>query len=152
MMSKMPSPDILPKNLLIFIDSALKIYTLDGKRLLITRMIISLSKNKNKLKSSSFKLNVKKRYCFPVYLIYNVNNITLSYQVNEHTILLLISRSNTNNERVNTLPYNIIWDLWYTSLWIKYKKCKWNLYYKYWTKCNTIPYPFLILKFLCKRK
>jgi len=46
-MDKMPSPDILLKNQLIFIDPALKICTLDDNRLRITRVITSLIKNKN---------------------------------------------------------------------------------------------------------
>ena len=52
-------PDILLKNLLIFIDPALNIYTLDGKRLLITRVITSLIKNKILLKIDLFQINVK---------------------------------------------------------------------------------------------
>ena len=62
LISKMPSPDILLKNQLIFIDPALKICALDGKRLLITRVIISLIKNKNKLKINLLEFNVEKRH------------------------------------------------------------------------------------------
>ncbi|WP_223807734.1 hypothetical protein, partial [Klebsiella pneumoniae] len=46
MTSKMPSSVILPKNQLIYIDPALKICTLDGKRLLIIKVIILLIKDK----------------------------------------------------------------------------------------------------------
>lgn len=57
----MPSPNILLKNQLIFIDPALKICTIDGKNFLIKRVITSLIKNKNKLKIYMFKSNVKIR-------------------------------------------------------------------------------------------
>lgn len=46
MVFKMPSFVILLKNQLIFIGQAMKICTLGGKRLLITRMITLLIKNK----------------------------------------------------------------------------------------------------------
>jgi len=59
MISKMPSPDILLKNQLIFIDPALKICALDGKRLMITRVITSLIKNKNLLKIYLFEFNIR---------------------------------------------------------------------------------------------
>jgi len=73
MISKMPSPDILLKNQLIFIDPALKICTQDGKRLMITRVITSLIKNKNLLKIYLFKFNIRKRHYFPVPLIREIN-------------------------------------------------------------------------------
>lgn len=57
-------PVILLKNQLIFIDLALKICTLDGKRLLIMRVIILLIKNKNFLKIYLFEFNVKKTILF----------------------------------------------------------------------------------------
>lgn len=59
---------ILLKNQLIFNDQALKIYTLDDKRLLIMEVIISLIKNKDLLKIYVFAFNVQKRHYFPVLL------------------------------------------------------------------------------------
>lgn len=50
LISKMLSLDILLDNKLIFIDPALKFCKLDGKRLLIARVITSFIKSKNLLK------------------------------------------------------------------------------------------------------
>jgi len=74
----MLSPDILLKNQLIFIDPALKICTLDGKRL-ITRMITSLIKNKNLLKIYLFEFNIRKRLSGPP-------NTCNYYQVLKNTV------------------------------------------------------------------
>lgn len=59
---------ILLKNQLIFNDQALKIYTLDDKRLVIMEVIISLIKTKDLLKIYVFAFNVQKRQYFPVLL------------------------------------------------------------------------------------
>ena len=62
------------KNQLIFIGLALKICTLDGKRLLITWVIPSLIKNKNLLKIYLFEFNIKKDF-----LVYDVLFYISSY-------------------------------------------------------------------------
>ena len=54
MICKMTPPVTLLKNQLILIAPPLKVFTLDGKRLLITKVITSLIKNKNKFKKRRY--------------------------------------------------------------------------------------------------
>jgi len=65
----MPFLVILQKNELIFNNQELKMYSLDGKRLMTKMRNIPLSKNKDSLKVYEFVFRVRKRYYFPVPLI-----------------------------------------------------------------------------------
>ena len=61
MIFKMSFADILLKKQLIFMDPTLIIYKVDGKSLLIMKVITSLIKNKNLLYIYLFECNVKKK-------------------------------------------------------------------------------------------
>lgn len=133
MLSKMLSPKILLKNQLIFIDLAMKIWSLNGRRLLITTAITSLIKRfrypKTLILAKIHTLNAYRSFSFPTFSFTLAVWWTRAYFQNTNLpskTLITLSRYTANcpfpckcSATVHswkiTIDCNVRWQMWLNS-------------------------------------